>query len=366
MKASLGPALVGHAFQQTALMAMLPLIADRLGLSQSAVGTVVAFGMAAAALAIPLIGVFGNSDLTRPSLLVMILCSLGLAALLLLPAPPALALLALLVLRLSQGLAAATLLVHAQIGSLARRGEGRAQLARTQSFGGMGRAASAIAVGPLAALHIVLPILPAIAGAMWSLFSERPRRTEAQPRRAGLSRPDFHALILPLTVQASLGVTHVSLAPLLAAQPGTSNLTAASIAGLSLAAANLGLVVAQRYLTAKAGPAALRLAALAGGAALLVVAALPLPAIVVGLSAVIGAASAMLLTCNLFTVLSAAPEHGFSRAAWNATASTAGLALGALAGSAGLHAGPSFSLTLSAALMASVALMLTSTRKTAT
>ena len=127
MKTALAPALMGHAFQQTALMAMLPLIAGRLGLSDGAVGTVVALGMAAATATIPLMGAFGSTHLVRPALLAMIVCSFGLAGLFVAPLSPVLALAALLVLRLFQGISSATVLVHG-IGRAFARSRGQPYL----------------------------------------------------------------------------------------------------------------------------------------------------------------------------------------------------------------------------------------------
>ena len=362
MKVSLAPALIGHAFQQTALLAMLPLIASRLGLSDSAVGTVVALGMAAATLTIPLMGLVGTRRLVRPTLVAMIICSVGLGALLVVPLAPAAALSALLVLRLVQGMSAATVLVHAQTASLSDESRSREKLAATQSFAGIGRAASAVLVGPLVAVSIVLPMLPAIVGGVWSLVAGcRDTRPIARETR-GLAPPDLKSLVLPFLVQSSLGVTHVSLAPLLAAQPGASDLSAATHAGFALAAANLGLLAAHRFLTARTGLAGMRVAAMVGSAALFAIALFPASVSVVALSAVVGAASAMLLTHNLHGALTQSGGRSVSQAAWNATVSTGGLAAGALIGSAVLRTGPDHAVALAAAIMATAVLTLSSPR----
>ncbi|MBO0662311.1 hypothetical protein LQ948_06520 [Jiella sp. MQZ9-1] len=367
MKTSLAPALVGHAFQQTAILAMLPLIASRLGLSNAAVGAVVATGMAMATMTIPLMGLVGSRRLVPAALVAMLVCSIGLVLLLLVDLTPAIALAGLLVLRLVQGMSAATVLVAAQTASLDDAATARHRLAATQSFAGIGRAASAVLVGPLVAISVVLPMLPAMFGGLWSLARlNRNLEDNAVADVGGFMPPDLRALILPALVQASLGATHVSLAPLLAAQPHLGDLSAATYAGFALAAANLGLLVAHRFLTAKVELAGMRVAAGLGGAALLVIALLPAPALVVALSGIVGATSAILLTRNLFGALSRSKQRGTSQAAWNATVSTGGLALGALIGSAGLTIGPSLSVALSAGLMASALLALTPTRKTAT
>ncbi|MCP1198311.1 MFS transporter [Notoacmeibacter sp. MSK16QG-6] len=354
MKNTLAPALIGHGFQQTALMAMLPMIASHFDLSYSAVGMAVAFGMLAATLTIPLVGLTDSAALLRPSLAVMIICSAGLALLLASPVAPAAALAGLLALRLCQGAAAATLLIHAQIVSLSEKTGSRGHLARTQSFAGIGRAISAVCVGPLAAMSIVLPVVPAIAGAIWSLLKTRPERANSSVRCRGVSLmpPHGRGLVLPFTVQVSLGVTHVSLAPLLAAQPRFDDLSAAAVAGLALSAANIGLLLAHRFLTARLDLMGMRAAAMAGAAAIMSIALMPTPPVVIGLSACVGAASAMLLTYNLHCAFHRSGQHGTSQTAWNATVSTGGLAVGAFAGSASLAAGPGLSLTLAAIAMA--------------
>ncbi|MBP0616399.1 hypothetical protein [Jiella mangrovi] len=365
MNAPLAPALMGHAFQQTALMAMLPLIAGRLGLSDPVVGTAVALGMAASTATIPLMGLFGSRRLVRPSLVAMIVCSIGLALLLIQPVTPGLALIGLLGLRLFQGVSAATVLVHAQTLSLAGGARSRERLAATQSFAGIGRAASAVLVGPMIAISVVLPMLPAIAGSVSSLWAMRHDGPPRTPEIFGFAPPDIKSLALPFVVQASLGITHVSLAPLLAAQPGAGDFAAATTAGFALAAANIGLLVAHRFVTPKVGIAGLRLAALVGGAALLWMALWPSAGLVVALSAIVGGASAMLLTHNLHGALRRSQARGASQAAWNATVSTGGLAVGALIGSAVLTFGPDRSVILSAILMASAMLAISSSRKPA-
>ncbi len=353
MNNRLAPALIGHGFQQTALIAMLPLIATHLDLSHSTVGMAVAFGMVAATLAIPLVGLTGSASLIRPALFATILCSFGLAALFVQPVAPLVALAALLALRFCQGVAAATLLIHAQVASLSDQNRSRDRLARTQSFGGIGRAASAACVGPLAAVSIVLPVIPAIAGAIWSFTRIAPqtKATRTERQMPALLPPDGQALILPFIVQTSLGIAHVSLAPLLVSQPGYDDLSAATIAGLALAAANIGLLLAHRFLTARLDRIGLRIAAIGGGAALLTIALVPTPTVVIGLSTCVGAAGAMLLTCNLHCAVTRVGERGIGQAAWNATVSTAGLAAGAFAGSAALMAGPGIAIVLAAMTM---------------
>ncbi|TFF25232.1 MFS transporter [Jiella endophytica] len=365
MNASLAPALMGHAFQQTALMAMLPLIAGRLGLSDPAVATAVGLGMVAATLTIPLMGLTGSRRLVGPALVTMIVCSVGLALLLVVPLAAAPALGALLLLRLAQGMSAATVLVHAQTSSLADATRSRERLAATQSFAGLGRAASAVLVGPLVAIGVVLPMLPAIAGGVWSLATLR--RSEPAPagEASGLKPPRMPSLVLPFLVQTSLGITHVSLAPLLAVRLGGNSVAAATHAGFALAAANLGLLVSHRFLTSKVEGTGLRLAAFVGGGALVAIALWPQPAFVVISSGVVGGASAMLLTHNLHTALERSAARGTSQAAWNATVSTGGLAAGALVGSAALHLGANQAVALAGVLMASAVLAMSRTRKPA-
>jgi L-lysine 6-monooxygenase (NADPH-requiring) len=304
----LAPALAGHAFQQTALVGMLPVLADRLHL----------------AVALPVVSLRTGRNPLLLSLLGLLVSSLALVALLAAPVASGFgwALPALIAIRTVQGVSAGALLIALQQASVAAS-RPLGGLARAHSLAGIGRLLGALSLGPLLLVSAVAPLLPAALGALLSLARgvrlprwQRPRERAVAPVR--------RVLVIPVIVQGATGAAQIGLAPLLADRLAVGPEAASGYAGLCLAAANLGLLATHCWVTAGLTPAAMpavrRLCPLAMAAAAL---ALPLcdgaPAFA-ALSAVVGGASALLLATNLSEAMAARPEASGQTSGWNSGA----------------------------------------------
>ena len=349
---ALAPALAGQAFQQTALVGMLPALGLHLGLEPAAIGLAVSAGLLATAAALPLIGM-GAIRLSRGALLsAQALLGAGLCAMIL--AGPRLAGAAwtwpaLAGFRVGQGVVGAAMLTGAQAAA-GIGGAAEARLGRLQSAVGLGRMGGALTVGPLLWLSPVLPVLAGPLGALAALMRPAPEPSAPPHRRA---RPVAADLPVPLLVQTGVGAAQIALAPALVARLGFDAGSAATAAGLCLAAAGLGLLAVHRWITPRAGAATARAAAVAAGLAGLVLSATQGLAGFFAASGLLGGAAGLLLTLNLARAL--ARDHGVraSAAAWNGTAQMAGLALGTALGSAALAVSDSapFAVTTAAFLI---------------
>ncbi len=337
-----GPALAGYAFQQTALVAMLPLLVERFEIPSHAIGGAVACGMLAAAATLPVVGARAHRSHVRTALWVMLVTSGMMAALIAAP-PPGGAVLLLPLLaatRLAQGVAAATLLISAQSASIDAPVSPRRSLALAQSWAVIGRGLSAALIGPMLAVSAILPMFPAAFGAVFGLtrFPRIDWTPLASPRAAA---PEVGALAIPMLVSGCLGSAQIALAPLLETTSAGAA-TAAGQTGMCLAAASLGHVAAHRWLAPEAGA---RTARVAAGCLAASIMAMPLAsgtlALVAVLSAVAGGAAGLVLTGHLFTVLTrSVPGVRRSAAGWHATAISGGMALGVAIGSASMALGP--------------------------
>lgn len=358
LRRTIGPAVAGHAFQQTALIGMLPVVAERLALSPSAIGGAVSVGMIAAALSLPVMGTFAGRRLTTAALAALLAASLALMAML--HAGPAawqgaiLALPVLVALRVVQGVAAGGLLVVMQRAS-AGQADPRAGLARTHSIGALGRSLGAVLIGPLLWISVVAPLAPAALGALVSLA--RMPKADVQPNPGRLQPPAWRALTVPTLTQAAIGAAQLGLAPLIVRNLALPAAEAAAVAGFCLAAANVGLLAAHRWITPGATARTARLAAVALAAAALLVPLMPAATALILLSGVIGGASALLLTLNLSGALAARPAAGGPIAGWNGTVQIGGLALGVGLGSAVLPLSVVAPFLIAAALIAPLAVV---------
>lgn len=357
---AVAPALAGHAFQQAALVGMLPLLADRLHLAEAQIGTAVAVGMLAAAAALPLVGLRTGRSVLRLSCLGLLGSSLALTVLI--AAPPASAgvwvLPTLVAIRVVQGVGAGALLIAAQQqGAAADRPLGG--LARAQSFVGAGRLLGALLLGPMLMLAAVAPVLPAVAGTLLSLA--RSAKLPCWRRsRERMAAPLPRMLVTPAVVQAATGAAQIGLAPLLADRLAVRAEVASGYAGLCLAAATFGLLATHRWITARLGPATLplvrRICPLAmASAALLLPLCDRLPSFAV-LSAVIGGTGALLLVVNLSEAVATSPKSGGQASGWNGATQIGALAIGVGLGSLVMPFSPAAPFAVSAALAFSLAI----------
>ncbi|WP_179381007.1 MFS transporter [Jannaschia marina] len=325
---ALAPVLAGHAFQQTALIAMIPLLAQQLGTTQSAIGAAVALGMIAAAPFLPFLGAMPARGLLPLALGTLLATNLALLALFLRgdAVPLAWVVVAVLAgLRFLQGLAAGAVLVLAQTAG-AGASEPRRALGRVQALGGIGRALSAVLVGPLALLSPAVPLLPATFGVILGLARSRRLPVPRLPR--AVAPPPLVTFRVTILAQGAVGAAQVGLAPLLAARLAQTADGAVVLAGLCLAAANLGLLLAARLIAPRAGRGHARLAALllclcAGGIGLAESAAA-----FAALSLLLGGAAALMTVLNLADILTRPGIADRQVAAWNGTVQIAALALG--------------------------------------
>lgn len=334
---ALAPALAGQAFQQSALVGMVPVLGLRLGLDPAAIGGAVSAGLLATAATLPLIGMGAVRPGRGALLLGQVLFGAGLCALV--AAGPRVAASpwvwpVLVGLRMGQGVVGAAMLTSAQAAAAAGAAA-RARLGRLQSAVGLGRVGGALSVGLLVWLSPVLPVLAGPAGAVVSMLGARGDDvgTTEEPRPG---RPVAADMGVPVLVQAGVGAAQIALAPALVARLGLAPGAAAGLAGLCLAAAGVGLVATHRWITPRAGPAAARAAALAGVLAGLCLTCAQDPAWIVAACTVLGGAAGLWLTRNLARALARDPGMRASAAGWTGAAQMGGLALGTALGSAAL------------------------------
>lgn len=252
LQSTLWPVLAGYGFQQTALIGMLPVLAHQLYMPPEQIGMAIGAGLITSAILTPLLSGMMTEQRLKIALIVLLATSLALIALLLVPQPINAAFTILLAIRCIQGTAAATVLTMAQGSSADTGQQAITVLARIQFIPGHGRALGAALIGPLVRLSIILPILPAIAGAIISLYRLSTTDRPIHPFRSGPSsipRPWLAALVLPFLIQCSVGAGQLGIGPLLAQTRSPEQ--AATIAGICLGAGYLALPAVHYLLTPK-------------------------------------------------------------------------------------------------------------------
>lgn len=357
---AVAPALAGHAFQQAALVGMLPLLAERLRLEEAEIGGAVALGMLAAACALPFLGLWTGRRLLRLAIVGVLGASLALIVLIGAPTAWMLAsaLPILVGIRIIQGISAGALLVTAQQASLSASSP-LGGLAKTQSYGGIGRLLGTLFLGPLLFIAAVVPLVPAALGALVALMRSRGVTVRYRSRER-LMAPLPRMLVIPLIVQAATGAAQVGLAPLVADRLAAGAELASAYAGICLAAANLGMLGAHRWVTPRLAPGARpvvqRLCPLAmAGAAGLLPLSYHLAAFSV-LSAIVGATAALLLAVNLSDAMTARPEASGQASGWNGAAQIGALAIGVGLGSLVMPLSPAAPFLLAAMLALALAI----------
>lgn len=361
----LAPTLAGHGFQQAALVAMLPVVAERTGLMESQLGMAVSLGMVVTVVMLPVLGRRGGLLKLRVALTGSILATLALVLLIAVAPRDVDALVvfaAVLAIRIVQGLSSAIVLAMAQQASM---GAARPldHLARTQFLASLGRASGTALIAPLLWISAVLPLVPAAVGAGVSL-----RRSFAgvafTPQPQATLRVDAGFLITPVLLQTGLGAAQIGLAPMIRADMALTPGEAAAIAGFCLAAANLGMLATHRWITPRATETLFRASpfVIALSIALMPLAASHAVALIV-LCAIAGGSTGLLLAMNLSRSMAAQPGRSGSAAAWNAAAQIGGLALGVGAGSALMAVSPAAPFHAGAIACLPVALGLTSSHR---
>ncbi len=335
-----GPVLAGYAFQQTALVSMLPVFTELLRLSESQIGLSVAAGLLLAGLGPPFVGLLGGARVMAGALWGLLLGNLAL--LWLLVGPPDAAgtgpiLAALMLIRSIQGLSFASLMMLAQQASFQTR-DSKKTLAAVQSTGSLGRIAAALSVGPLLTLSPLAPLVPGVIGALVSLV--RARRIRPPQLRRSLRPPGLGAFYVVIFSQIAVGATQIALAPLVMARLDLSATAAAGMAGLCLAAAYAGLFLALRWLVPRARPPHVRLLAVALVLAAIAIAQAAHPALFLFLSFVIGGSTASLFTLSLSDLLTREEYTQHQVAGWNGTVQIMSLATGVALGAALLALSP--------------------------
>ncbi|MBM7069737.1 hypothetical protein [Actibacterium sp. 188UL27-1] len=328
-----GPVLAGHAFQQTALIGMVPVLAQLLQLSEHQIGLAVAAGLLASALGMPVIGAVAGRRAVLFGLVGLLAANLALMALLISPAPvfgSAVMLSALVCVRLIQGLSVGSLLIAAQHAS-AQGPCTRRALGAVQSVAGIGRIGAALSIGPLLLLSPLAPLVPSLIGAVLSLF--RVKHLPALKCTRTVRPPNVLVFRVTALTQVAVGASQVGIAPLIQAALDHPPAASAGYAGLCLAAANLGLFIAARFLLPHVSRQRARMAALCLLASGLMIVAAGHIAIIAACSFVIGASTALLFSLNLSEIMTRKDFAQLQVAGWNGAIQIASLAVGVGLGS---------------------------------
>lgn len=335
-----GPVLAGHAFQQTAFIGMVSVLAQLLGLSESQIGLSVAAGLFMAACGPPFAGLLGGRVLVVGALCGLLAANLALFGLISgagAGISSELVLTVLIVIRCIQGLSVSFLLIAAQQASFAAT-DGRKTLAKVQSMGSLGRICASLAIGPLVLLSPLAPLLPGAIGALLSLF--RNRHVLPPVLRPTIRPPHLAAFRVTALTQIAVGASQIGLAPAMMARLSLSPEVIAGFAGLCLAAANVGLFLALRIVVPRATEPAARVAALGLLLAGLLMTGAAHPATFLILSFVIGGSTAVLFTLNLSDIMTRKDFAQLQVAGWNGTVQIASLAIGVGLGAAFLTLSP--------------------------
>ncbi len=342
------PALAGHAFQQTALIGMLPVLSQELGLSQTRIGWAVAAGMAAAAVALPFLGRLGGQVVLLGGLIGLLSANVALIALIGAPdgvMVPTVALGALIAVRSIQGISAAGLIMLAQQASVRRHGT-TGVLGKVQSMGGVGRILGAVLIGPLTAVSPLLPLLPAAIGTSISLALVR--RAALPPLRRTIRPPRLVAFRATILTQVAVGTSQIGLAPLLGARLADGAVGATALAGICLACANLGLLLALRLVAPRARRPHARYAALCLALAAGAVPFADSLLVFAGLSLLIGGSTALLFTLSLSDLMTREDYAQLQVTGWNGAIQIASLAAGVALGAALVAVSPAAPFALAA------------------
>ncbi|GGX67481.1 hypothetical protein GCM10007385_40770 [Tateyamaria omphalii] len=358
------PVLAGHAFQQTALIGMVPLLALALGLHESEIGLAVAMGLVTAGVALPFVSLLGGRIVVLGGLGGLLLANLVLLYVVgtgVQGWSTTFVFVLLAVIRSVQGVSAAGLMMAAQTQGVAQENSLKG-LGIVQSMGSVGRIFSAALIGPLLLVSQLAPLLPAALGAMVSLMMNHGK--PAPKLRATMRPPRLTAFRVTVLTQVAVGAAQIGLAPVILDQLEAEPMRAAGNAGFCLAAANLGLFLALRLLAHRTGQIGARLAGL-----LLVLAAACVPfadrlATFLFLSFVIGGSTGLLFTLNLSEIMTREDYAQLQVTGWNGAIQIAALAGGVASGSALLALSPAAPFAIVALSGAALAFAPPSTQRT--
>ncbi|WP_299773729.1 hypothetical protein [uncultured Tateyamaria sp.] len=358
------PVLAGHAFQQTALIGMVPVLALALGLHESEIGLAVAIGLVTAGVALPFVSLLGGRVVMLGGLGGLLLANLALLYMVgtdMHGWSTTFTFTLLVLIRSVQGVSAAGLMMAAQTQGAAQK-DGRTGLGIVQSMGSVGRIFSAALIGPLLLISPLVPLLPAAIGVAISLVMSR--GTVAPRLRTSIRLPKLTAFRVTVLTQSAVGAAQIGLAPLILDQLDANPVRAASYAGLCLAAANLGLFLSLRLLARHVGQRGARFAGL-----LLVLAAAFVPladrlTIFLLLSFVIGGSTGLLFILNLSEIMTRKDYAQLQVTGWNGAIQIAALAGGVALGSALMALSPAAPFAIVALSGAALAFAPPSTQRT--
>lgn len=358
------PVLAGHAFQQTALIGLVPVLALALGLHESEIGLAVAMGLVTAGVALPFVSLLGGRVVMLGGLGGLMLANLALLYVVgtgVQGWSATLVFVLLALIRSIQGVSAAGLMMAAQTQGAVEK-DSRRGLGIVQSMGSVGRIFSAALIGPLLLISPLVPLLPAAIGAAISLMMSRNK--VAPNLRTTVCPPRLTAFRVTVLTQVAVGAAQIGLAPLILDKLDADPVRAAGYAGLCLAAANLGLFLALRLLVRHASR---RIARLAGALLVLAAACVPLAdqlAVFLLLSFVIGGSTGLLFTLNLSEIMTRKDYAQLQVTGWNGAIQIAALAGGVASGSALIALSPAAPFAIVALSGAALAFAPPSTQRT--
>lgn len=335
------PALSGHAFQQTAMISMVPLLAATMGLPESAMGLAISLGMLGAVFVVPFIASMGGRGVVIGGLTLLLganIALLGLVSTADATFATAVTLGLLLAIRFIQGTSVVAVVIAAQEAGTQTAGTARQGLSKVQSMSGVGRILSSLMIGPLLLISPLAPLAPGAIGAGISLvMSWRGDFPKLRP----ISRPPPIAMLrLPVMNQVALGAVQVGLAPLLMHRLGLAPIQAAGAASLCIAAANSGLLISAFLLAAHATRRLAKVAAICVTLTAIGTVLTSHFGLILLCSAMFGGCSSLLLVFNLSELMTREEFAQLQVTGWNAATQIAALALGVGIGSALLVLSP--------------------------
>ena len=336
------PALGGHAFQQTAIISMVPLLAATIGLPESAMGLAISLGMLSAVFIVPFIASMGGRRIVIGGLTLLFganIALLGLVGAANTNIATAVTLAFLLAIRFIQGTSIVAVMIAAQETGAKTAGTARQGLSKVQAMSGVGRIVSALMIGPLLLISPLAPLAPGAIGAGVSLLmSWRGDFPKLRP----VSRPPPIAMLrLPILNQTALGAVQVGLAPLLVHRLGLTPIQAAGAASLCIAAANTGLLISAFLFAAQANRKMAKIAAVCMTLTAIATALTPYFGMILLCSALFGGSATLLLVFNLSELMTRKEFAQLQVTGWNAATQIAALALGVGIGSVLLVLSPS-------------------------
>lgn len=359
------PALGGHAFQQTAIISMVPLLAATIGLPDSVMGLAISLGMLCTVFVVPFIAALGGRRVVIGGLTLLLGANIALLGLVSTPSTSlatAVTLGLLLTIRFIQGTSVVAVLIAAQETGAKTARKAPQGLSKVQAMSGAGRILSALMIGPLLLISPLAPLAPGAIGAGISLMMSW--RGDFPTLRPVSKPPPFAMLRLPVLNQTALGAVQVGLAPLLVHRLGFTPMQAAGAASLCIAAANTGLLLSAFLLAAHATRGGAKIAAICLTLSAVATALTPDLGLILLCSALFGGCATVLLVYNLSELMTREEFAQLQVTGWNAATQIAALAFGVGIGSALLVLSPTAPFAVAAVCGVAMALSIPPKQRT--